>query len=139
MAQTASFLDEEHLQQLRRRSIETGRPLIDLVRDAYHECLRGRGIDPASLVIEPARWPPDEEWQARFDAVLGRLRAGLPPDLTSEEIEAEVAAVCEEVRQARPARAARSQVDKGPSRVPILAIFEDTLPLFPAGREADHR
>lgn len=104
MAQTASFLDEEHLQQLRRRSIETGRPLIDLVRDAYHECLRGRGIDPASLVIEPARWPPDEEWQARFDAVLGRLRAGTSLEVGDEELEAEITLAREEVRRERAAR-----------------------------------
>ena len=47
---------------------------------------------------------PDPEWQRQFDEVVARIQSHIPPDLTLEEIEAEVRAAREEVRQERRAR-----------------------------------
>lgn len=50
-------------------------------------------------VIEPPNDIPDEEWQARFDAVTERIRQAGPTDLTHEEIEALITEVSAEVRR----------------------------------------
>jgi prevent-host-death family protein len=46
----------------------------------------------------------DPEWQRQFDEVVARIQSHIPPDLSPEEIEAEVRAAREEVRQERRAR-----------------------------------
>jgi prevent-host-death family protein len=73
--------------------------------------------DPAALqrldaLIEKARSNkqdlpeirPDPEWQRRFDDVVQRIQSHIPPELASEEIEAEVREAREEVRRERRAR-----------------------------------
>lgn len=47
---------------------------------------------------------PDPEWQRRYDDVIERLQSHIPPELTSEEIEAEVREAREEVRREHRAR-----------------------------------
>jgi hypothetical protein len=47
------------------------------------------------------RSTPDPVWQRRFDEVIARIRSGIPPEITPEEIEADVSAARAEVREAR--------------------------------------
>jgi hypothetical protein len=42
-----------------------------------------------------------EEWRAGMEEALARLRAGVPDDMTPEEIEAEIDAAVAEVRRER--------------------------------------
>jgi prevent-host-death family protein len=46
----------------------------------------------------------DPEWQRRWDDVIARIQSHIPPEMTLEEIEAEVRAAHEEVRAERRAR-----------------------------------
>jgi prevent-host-death family protein len=47
---------------------------------------------------------PDAEWQRHFNEVVARIQSHIPPDMTTEEIEAEVREAREEVRRERRAR-----------------------------------
>lgn len=97
-------LDDEQDRLLRSLAVEEGRPAGEIVREAVSEYLARRGADSAPRVIEPPHRIPREEWEARFDAVLQRMRAGVDPTWTPEEIEADITAAREEVRQERAAR-----------------------------------
>ena len=104
MKRTNIYLDEEQARLLRHLSVEEGRSFTDIVRQALNEYLARRGMSSESRVSGPRRQIPEAEWQARFDAVLRRMRAGAPADESVEEIEAEITAAREEVRRERAAR-----------------------------------
>ena len=104
MKRTSVYLDEEQARQLRRLAGENGRSFAAMVREALGEYLERRGAGPIARVTAPPRQIPEDEWQARWDAVLQRLRAGVPSDMSPEEIEAEITAASEEARQERAAR-----------------------------------
>jgi hypothetical protein len=63
---------------------------------------RGGGV-----IHEPPPGPPDPAWQARVEGLLASIRARVPPDMTSEEIEALITEASEEARQERIARRER--------------------------------
>jgi hypothetical protein len=46
----------------------------------------------------------DPLWQQRWDDLLASIRSRFPPDVTPEEIEADIREACEEVRRDRLAR-----------------------------------
>jgi excisionase family DNA binding protein len=47
---------------------------------------------------------PEAAWEQRLDQMLARVRSHIPADLTPEEIEADITAARDEVRQAERAR-----------------------------------
>lgn len=104
MSRTTIELDDEQAQRLRDFSAEAGRAPSDIVREALGEYLARRGAAPEARVAGPRRRLPDAEWDARFGAALERLRAGVDPTWTPEEIEADITAASEEARQERIAR-----------------------------------
>src|SRR5437763_1300175 len=59
-------------------------------------------------VLAPAeelhRLEPDSEWQQRLDEIVARIRNGIPEGISPDEIEADITAASEEVRQERLAR-----------------------------------
>jgi len=60
------------------------------------------GLTPdSSYVTEPTTDVTDPAWRARFDAALASLREQVPPGLTPDEIDAEIDAAWDEVRQER--------------------------------------
>lgn len=104
MARTSVELDEEQARKLHHLSFEEGRSVRDMVHEAVHEYLARRGTPPEPRVIGPRRQIPEDEWRSGFEAALRRIRAGVPPDMSPEEIEAEITAASEEVRRERLAR-----------------------------------
>lgn len=104
MKQATVQIDEDQARVLRLVSFQEKRPLDDIVRDALNDYLTQRGFPTSSQLVEPRQVIPDEEWRSRFDAALERFRAGIDPDWTAEEIEADIAAALDEVRQERAAR-----------------------------------
>ena len=104
MKQTSVYLDEEQDRLLRHLAAEDGRALADLVREALSEYLARRRLSGAPRAVGPRRQMPDEEWRSGFTQALQRIRASVSPDLTPEEIEAEITAARAEVREERTAR-----------------------------------
>ena len=106
MKRTNIYLQEDQSRLLRHLAIEEGRSFTDVVREALEEYLARRGLTvrPSVAVTPPEM--PDDEWRARFDAVLARIRSRVPPDMTPDEIEAEITAASEEVRQLRKRKSA---------------------------------
>jgi hypothetical protein len=84
-------LDEDTFRNLERVAAAEHRPIDDVVRDAVRSYLAQRTVT-------------DDEWRARFEALVERIQSRIPPDVTPEQIEADVAAAVAEVRQARRAR-----------------------------------
>jgi predicted transcriptional regulator len=87
-------LDEERDRALRHLAEREGRTVSAVVQQAVDDYLARRD----------GHWsPPDDEWRAAFDAAVARLRGnGPPPDMTAEEIDAEVDAAVAEVRAEMP-------------------------------------
>ena len=107
VAQTAIDLDEDQARLLRDFSATQGRSVGDVVCEAVSEYLARRGaMEPRA--IAPRRRIPDDEWRSGFEAALQRLRAGVDPNWSPEEIEADITAAREEVRRERAARRHRS-------------------------------
>lgn len=104
MKRTNIYLDESQARLLRHLAVEQDSSFTAVVRQALNEYLERNNLDVTALVHDPERSMSDDEWQAGFDAALERLRAGIPADMTPEEIEAEITAASEEVRQERLAR-----------------------------------
>jgi hypothetical protein len=101
MKRTNIYLEEEQSRLLKHLAVETNRSFTDIVREALGEYLVRKGLDTQSRVTGPKRAIPDDEWRARIEDALERIRAGIPSDVTPEEIEAEITAAREEVRQER--------------------------------------
>jgi predicted transcriptional regulator len=88
---TNIYLDEDQLRALKHLAAEERQSVADLVRRAVDDYLARRLAD-------------DTEWRQRFDQLMDRVRSRVPGDVTAEEIEADITAVREEVRQAHRAR-----------------------------------
>lgn len=74
--------------------------------EARQEEVAKRTNSASAHVIEPRSRTPDPARSNAIDAALARLRSKVPPDLTPEEIDAEIDAAWAEVRQARRQRRA---------------------------------
>ena len=101
MKRTNIYLDEEQARVLRHLAIEEGRSFTDVVREALNAYLAQRGLTATSRVTGPRRSMPFGEWQSSFMDIVSRIRANSPPDMTADEIEAEITAASEEVRRER--------------------------------------
>jgi hypothetical protein len=92
---TQIHLEGEQVRALERLAAEEQRSVDELVRRAVDGYLAQRRRD-------------GDDWGERFDALVARVRAHMPPDVTPEEIEADIGAAREEVRAERAARRAAS-------------------------------
>lgn len=98
MKRTNIYLPDRQLDLLRRVSASRGRPVAELVRDAVDSWLAAEGI----------RAIPPDEWEARFDALLGRRRriakgAGFSEERVLSDVHAAVAEVRSGARRSRTA------------------------------------
>jgi hypothetical protein len=93
----ASEAAEAPWQPIVRTAIET--EAVDEVRQEYNKTMTTEDMRHGT-----ARRPFSPEAQAKIDAALARIQANVPVDLTPEEIDAEIDAAWQEVRQERRAR-----------------------------------
>ena len=99
MATATISLPDDQLAQLRLYAAMKGRRLDEVIGEAVEAYLASLPDLPTPRVTEPSNDIPDDEWQARFDAVVERIRQAGPTDLTPEEIEREITLAREEARQ----------------------------------------
>ncbi|CAN5371401.1 MAG: ribbon-helix-helix protein, CopG family [Chloroflexia bacterium] len=92
MRRTNIYLDENQLQALKRLAVTEDQSVAAVVRDAVDTYLKDRASD-------------DVAWSKELKQLLERVQSRIPPDITPDEIEADITSAREEVRQAR--RAAR--------------------------------
>ena len=92
MRRTNIYLDEDQLRSLKHLAAEDERRVAELVREAIDDYLARRLADDAA-------------WRERFDRLVERVRARVPAGISPDEIEADITAARDEVRQAH--RAAR--------------------------------
>ena len=106
MKRTSIYLEEEELKLLKHLAIEEDSSLAELVRRAirwYLATAAGRTkLAPEKL--------SDEEWSKRLESLLAKTRSRLPK-VPPEEIEAEITAAREEVREARAKRRVELESD----------------------------
>ncbi len=93
---TNIYLDEQELKLLKHLAVEEQASLAALVRRAVRWYLS----TATSRVKSPSRQLSDAEWSGRLDTLLAAIQARLPA-LLPEEVEADITAAREEVRQAR--------------------------------------
>ncbi|MCL4508319.1 MAG: ribbon-helix-helix protein, CopG family [Chloroflexi bacterium] len=91
MQRTNIYLDEDQLRALKYLAAEERQSLADLVRRAVNDYLA-------------KRLAGDTEWRQHFDRLIERIHGRTPEDVTPEEIESDITAAREEVRQAHRAR-----------------------------------
>lgn len=95
MRRTNVYLDEQQLELLRRVGELRGEPVAVLVREAVDAWLDAQGI----RAIAP------DEWERRFDDLVGRRRAIAEREGFDEQtVEDDVLAAVREVRRSRAAR-----------------------------------
>lgn len=94
MQRTNIYLDEDQLHALRLLAAEDRESVADLVRQAIDEYL-------------VKRYPDCRDWGERFDTLVARIQRRVPADVTPEQIEADISAARQEVREAH--RATRAQ------------------------------
>ena len=89
-------LPEEQVRELEQLAAREHRSLDEVVQFAVSDYLARR-----------RSWA---DWGRHWNAVVADIRSGMPPDVTPEEIEADITAAFEEVRAERAAarRAAES-------------------------------
>ena len=92
MQRTNIYLDDAQLRTLKHLAAEDRTSVATLVRDAVDSYLARRLAD-------------DPEWGRRLDDLLTRIRSRLP-DVPPEEIEADITAARQEVREIRRAQRA---------------------------------
>jgi hypothetical protein len=109
VATTTISLPDDQLAQLRLLALSSRRSLDEVVREAVDTYLTNLPEVPASRVTEPPPGSPTPEWQAEVEAALARIRAHVPTDMTSDEIEYEITLVAEEARQERIAKRDRAR------------------------------
>lgn len=88
MYRTNIYLDAEQVRALRYLAAEEHRSIARLVRQAIDQYLAREFRD-------------GKDWGERFDDLVARIQQRIPSDVTPEEIEADITAAREEVRQAR--------------------------------------
>lgn len=95
MKRTNIYLEERQHESLRRLAEQRGVSVAALTRAALDDWLAQQGVRPIGR----------DEWERRFDELLGRRRARAE-ELGLEEVsvEREVMAAIREVREARAAR-----------------------------------
>jgi antitoxin (DNA-binding transcriptional repressor) of toxin-antitoxin stability system len=64
----------------------------------------GKPVAVLAPIIDEELPPPDPAWQQALDEAVAQIRSGIPADVTPAEIEADITAASEEVRQERLAR-----------------------------------
>jgi len=101
MKRTNIYLDENLDRLIRYLAIEQGRSFTDIVREALNDYAKGQGFPSPSRVRAPLESMRDPQWRHEFQESIERLRAGVPKDMTPEEIEAEIDAAVAEVRRER--------------------------------------
>jgi len=94
---TTVELDDDQLRELERLAAQVSTPVDELVRQAVRHYLLAQ----------------EGTWGARFDALSEKVRAGLPPGVSSDDIEADISAAADEARAIRVNR--RSTQDGGVS------------------------
>jgi len=95
MKRTNIYLPDEQIGLLRRVSESRGRPVAELVREAVDAWLSAQG----------ARAIPEDEWQARFDALMKRRRSiARGKGWTEEQVLRDVNATVRQLRSERTAR-----------------------------------
>jgi predicted transcriptional regulator len=104
MKRTNIYLDEAQARLLRHLAVEQDTSFTAVVRQAINEYLERNNLDVTALVRGPDYSISDEAWHAGMDAALQRIRAGVPADMTSQEIEDLITAASNEVREERRAR-----------------------------------
>jgi hypothetical protein len=90
MRRTNIYLDEQRLRTLKHMAAEENRSVADIVRSAIDAYLVERRID-------------DPSWRERMTQLVERIQSRIPPDITPDEIEADITAAREEVRRERHA------------------------------------
>ena len=78
-------LTDDQLKQLEQLAVKNRRSVEEMVQIAVGDYIARRTVD----------W---DEWGRQFDALVARVQAHMPPDVTPEEIEADITAAREEVR-----------------------------------------
>src|SRR5437868_2267675 len=91
MHRTNIYLDDEQLRALKHVAAEERASVADLVRRAIDAYLAPRFSNGA-------------DWSRRFDDLVDRIQARIPAGVSPEEIEADITAAREEVREAHKAR-----------------------------------
>lgn len=86
-------LPDQQAEDLERLAAQERRSLGELVQLALGDYLARRTAERA-------------EWAQRFHETVERIQARIPPDVTSEEIEADITAASEEYRAERAASSA---------------------------------
>jgi predicted transcriptional regulator len=94
MKRTTITLDDDQLRALEQLAATRRQTVDTLVHDAIDAYLQERVEDHAG-------------WRDEFGRLLADVASRIPPSITPEEIEADITAAREEVRQAR--RAARGR------------------------------
>lgn len=100
MRRTNIYLDDDQLRALKHLAIEERQSLAVLVRRAVDAFLAERFKDR-------------DDWGERFDALVDRIQRRIPAAVTPEQVEADITAAREEVRDSH--RAARA-TSRAPSR-----------------------
>ena len=78
-------LTDEQVRQLEQLAAKNRRSVEQIVQIAVGDYLARRDVDWA-------------EWGRKFDALVADVQSHMPPDVTPEEIEADITAAREEVR-----------------------------------------
>ena len=91
MQRTNIYLDDEQLLALKHLAAAEGQSVAQLVRQAVDRLLA-------------ERLPVDGSWAKRLDNLIRRIRARVSDGATPAEIEADISAAREDVRQSRRAR-----------------------------------
>jgi hypothetical protein len=91
VGQIRLVLEDHDLRALERAAASEGVSVEDVAQRVIHDYL-------------VAHTAPDPEWQRRFDELITRIQSRISPEITPEEIEADVSATIAEVREARRAR-----------------------------------
>lgn len=96
MHRTNVYLDDDQLQALKHLAVEERQSVALLVRRAVDEFLSRQFAERT-------------DWGERFDELVQRIRSRMSRELTSEEIEADITAARNEVREAHRMARARSR------------------------------
>ncbi len=93
MHRTNIYLDAEQVRALKHLAAESQCSVAELVRRAVDDYLARAFRD-------------EKDWGERFDELVARIQRRMPADVTPQEIEADITAAREEVRERR--RSARA-------------------------------
>lgn len=88
MQRTNIYLDDDQLRMLKHLAAEDRQSVANLVRQAVDAYLAQRVADDAA-------------WREQFDRLLARIRGRIPSTISSQEIEADITAAREEIKQER--------------------------------------